>query len=96
MGHLTNDEFFTKLISLFTTHKSKSTGAIYLTQKRQHRSSKVKLSTVVQPDELDAFYLRYAEVCRAGMGALKPRDRTKGKRKAKAAKKRKGGAAPVA
>jgi signal recognition particle subunit SRP14 len=45
---------------------------------------------VVQPDELDAFYARYAEVCKAGMAALKPRDRTK--RKAKA-KKRKGGAA---
>ena len=53
------------------------------------RGKKVKLSTVVQPDELEAFYGRYAEVCRAGMSALKPRDRTK--RKAKA-KRRKGGA----
>jgi signal recognition particle subunit SRP14 len=48
----------------------------------------VKLSTVVQPAELDAFYARYAEACKAGMSALKPRDRTK--RKAKA-RKRKGG-----
>ncbi|KAK4246345.1 signal recognition particle, SRP14 subunit [Corynascus novoguineensis] len=51
------------------------------------RAAKVKLSTVVQPDELEGFYSRYAEVCKAGMSALKPRDRTK--RKAKA-KKRKG------
>ncbi|KAL2130183.1 hypothetical protein VTI74DRAFT_6795 [Chaetomium olivicolor] len=134
MGHLTNDEFFTKLTDLFHTRKSQDHGAIYLTQKRltypaeepsptspqplastsldlsnippskplpliiratngkskARRAAKVKLSTVVQPEALDEFYARYAEVCRAGMGALKPRDRTK--RKAKA-KKRKGGAA---
>lgn len=48
---------------------------------------------MVEPDTLEAFYARYAEVCKAGMTALKPRDRTK--RKAKA-KKRKGGAAAAA
>ncbi|KAL2115021.1 hypothetical protein VTJ04DRAFT_10684 [Mycothermus thermophilus] len=57
---------------------------------KSDRASKVKLSTVVQPGEIEAFYARYAEVCKAGMSALKPRDRTK--RKAKARKK-KGGAA---
>ncbi|KAH6844872.1 signal recognition particle 14kD protein [Chaetomium sp. MPI-CAGE-AT-0009] len=57
------------------------------------RAGKVKLSTVVEPDALEGFYARYAEVCKAGMSALKPRDRTK--RKAKA-KKRKGGAAAAA
>ncbi|KAK4236947.1 putative signal recognition particle 14kD protein [Achaetomium macrosporum] len=57
---------------------------------KEHRAAKVKLSTVVQPQDLDAFYARYAEVCKVGMAALKPRDRTK--RKAKA-KKRKVGAA---
>lgn len=41
---------------------------------------KIKLSTIVQPDQLDAFYTRYAEACRAGMGALKKRDRKKGKK----------------
>lgn len=46
-------------------------------------SSKVKLSTVAAPDELDAFYARYAEVCKAGMTGLKKRDRKKGKAKAK-------------
>ncbi|GAB1317268.1 Signal recognition particle subunit SRP14 [Madurella fahalii] len=134
MGHLTHDEFFSKLTDLFAVNKSKAHGAVYLTQKRltfsqdadapaaptspstsgpapfpdlspahplpvliratngkskERRASKVKLSTVVQPDELEGFYARYADVCKAGMAALKPRDRTK--RKAKARKK-KGGA----
>jgi signal recognition particle subunit SRP14 len=50
---------------------------------KRDRPNKVKLSTVVQPDELDNFYVRYAEVCKAGMTALKPRDRSKKKAKAK-------------
>jgi signal recognition particle subunit SRP14 len=37
----------------------------------------------VQPEDLDAFFARYAEVCRAGMDALKKRDRSKGKRRKK-------------
>lgn len=45
--------------------------------------NKVRLSTVVSPDELNAFYARYADVCKAGMTALKPRDRSKKKAKAK-------------
>ena len=60
---------------------------------KEHRGDKVKLSTVVQSDALDAFYARYAEVCRGGMTSLKPRDRSK--RKAKARKK-KGGAVGAA
>lgn len=56
---------------------------------KAHRSEKVKLSTVVEPDALDSFYVRYAEVCKAGMQALRKRDRS-GRKKAKA-KKRKGG-----
>lgn len=44
---------------------------------------KVKLSTVVQSGALDAFYVRYAEICKAGMLALKPRVRTKRKAKGK-------------
>jgi len=50
------------------------------------KSKKIKLSTLVEPSDLDLFYGRYAEVCKTGMGALKPRDRTK--RKAKAKKKK--------
>ncbi|KAF2799913.1 signal recognition particle, SRP9/SRP14 subunit [Melanomma pulvis-pyrius CBS 109.77] len=41
---------------------------------------KIKLSTVVQPDKLDAFYARYAEACKSGMSGLKKRDRKKGKK----------------
>ncbi|KAK0714320.1 signal recognition particle, SRP14 subunit [Apiosordaria backusii] len=58
-------------------------------QEGRKEGKKVKLSTVVQPDELDAFYLRYAEVCKAGMSGLKPRDRTKRKAKEKARRKMK-------
>ena len=52
----------------------------------EKKANKVKLLTLVEPDDLDAFYGRYAEVCKTGMSALKPRDRTK--RKAKAKKKK--------
>ncbi|KAI9787712.1 MAG: hypothetical protein M1839_000243 [Geoglossum umbratile] len=54
------------------------------------RSGKVKLSTVVEPDSLEEFFGRYAEVCKAGMGALKKRDRS-GRKKAKAKKRKAGG-----
>jgi signal recognition particle subunit SRP14 len=47
---------------------------------------------VVQAEDLDTFYARYAEICKTGMAALKPRDRSRKKEKAKARKK-KGGAA---
>lgn len=43
-------------------------------------SKKVKLSTIVQPDDLDSFYARYADVCKAGMQSLKKRDRSKRKK----------------
>lgn len=29
----------------------------------------------MQPDQLDAFFVRYAEACKAGMSGLKKRDR---------------------
>ncbi len=41
---------------------------------------------MVEFDALEVFYARYAEVCKAGMAALKPRDRSK--KKAKARKKK--------
>ncbi|KAI1462965.1 signal recognition particle, SRP9/SRP14 subunit [Daldinia caldariorum] len=58
---------------------------------KKRREDKIKLSTVVEPDALPAFFDRYAEVCKAGMATLKPRDRSKRKGKAK---KKKGSAAP--
>ncbi|KAJ4375055.1 hypothetical protein N0V83_002135 [Neocucurbitaria cava] len=48
---------------------------------------KIMLSTVVKPDDLDAFYVRYAEACKTGMSGLKKRD----KKKAKKVKKKKKG-----
>lgn len=50
---------------------------------KRDRSNKVKLSTVVEPHELEEFYLKYADICKMGMAALKPRDRSKKKAKAK-------------
>ncbi|GAP89836.1 putative signal recognition particle 14kd protein [Rosellinia necatrix] len=131
MGHLSNDEFFAKLVELFDSRKSKDHGSIILTQKRlsydqplpdaaddaatpadlhpprplpvlvratngkgkdaRKAKEKVKLSTVVDPDALPAFFERYAEICKLGMGSLKPRDRSK--RKGKAKKKSKATAA---
>lgn len=54
----------------------------------RERGDKVRISTVVKPDDLDGFYVRYADICKAGMAALKPRDRSK--KKAKAKKKKAG------
>ena len=46
------------------------------------RDQKVKISTVVQPDELDTFFAKYAELCKASMQGMKKRDKSK-KKKAK-------------
>ncbi|EFX00804.1 signal recognition particle [Grosmannia clavigera kw1407] len=47
------------------------------------RKYKIRLSTTADPDDLEAFYARYAETCKAGMTLLKPRDKSKKKAKAK-------------
>ncbi|KAH8819611.1 signal recognition particle 14kD protein-domain-containing protein [Xylogone sp. PMI_703] len=60
---------------------------------KSKRDDKVKLSTIVEPEALDTFFARYAEVCKLGMSALKKRDRSKAKEKLKAKKKKKGAAA---
>ncbi len=56
----------------------------------EKRGSKVKISTVVTPADLDSFLEKYVEVCRAGMSDLRKRDRRKKdkKRKAKAKKEK--------
>ncbi|KOS45735.1 hypothetical protein ACN38_g3312 [Penicillium nordicum] len=59
------------------------------TQISMKKSQKIKLSTIVNPDDIEAFYVRYAEVCKAGMSGLKKRDRRGRKAKTK------GGAAKV-
>lgn len=63
---------------------------------KANRAAKIKLSTIVEPDELEGFFARYAEVCKGGMSALKKRDRSKAKEKLKAKKKKLGGATAVA
>ena len=52
-------------------------------EKKAAKATKVKLSTVVAPEDLEGFYARYAEVCKAGMTGLKKRDRKRDKAKAK-------------
>ena len=47
----------------------------------------VKISTVVQPDDLEGFFTRYAEVCKVGMQSLRKRDRSKRKKVGKKGKK---------
>lgn len=53
---------------------------------RKKNADKVKLSTVVEPGQMDEFFARYAETCKAGMQGLRKRDRSKRKK----AKKGKG------
>jgi len=57
---------------------------------KKKRDEKIKLSTVVEPDALEGFYSKYAEVCKAGMSGLKKRDRSKAKEKLKAKKRKQG------
>lgn len=52
-------------------------------QKSASKATKVKISTVVAPEDLEGFFARYAEVCKGGMTGLKKRDRKKGKAKGK-------------
>ncbi|KAK0258018.1 hypothetical protein LTR91_012980 [Friedmanniomyces endolithicus] len=142
--HLSNDDFFTQLVTLIETTHQKGHGSVYLTQKRltygtsdpspptakvpddplwdlhppnplplivratdgkSHKlakeegadatggigrtknGEKVKLSTVVQPESIEAFFTRYAEVCKVGMRGLRRRDRSKRKKKEKGKKK---------
>ncbi|KAF8462056.1 signal recognition particle, SRP14 subunit [Kalaharituber pfeilii] len=56
-------------------------------------TNKIKFSTVVEPDAIDAFYVRYAEVWKTGMTALKKRDRRKKNKKKKSSAKAKEAAA---
>jgi signal recognition particle subunit SRP14 len=64
------------------------------TNGNKDKSKKIKLTTVVSADDLDKFFTRYADVCKANMGSLKKRDRKK--RKEKLRKKEKAPAATTA
>ncbi|KAF3938411.1 hypothetical protein ABW19_dt0200839 [Dactylella cylindrospora] len=52
----------------------------------KHEGKRVKLSTVVEADQLEGFFARYAEVCKQGLTGLKKKVR-KGKKSKKAKKK---------
>jgi hypothetical protein len=53
------------------------------------RDSKIKISTVVSAQDLDSFFEKYVEVCRAGMSdGLRKRDRKKKEKKRKAKAKK--------
>lgn len=54
---------------------------------KRSKSDKIKLSTVVQPEDLEGFFVRYADCCKAGMQGLRKRDR-KAKKKDKGKKKK--------
>ena len=54
---------------------------------KDDKKDKVKISTIVQADELESFFVKYAEVCKAGMSGLKKRDRSGRKAKEKKRKK---------
>ncbi|ODQ56385.1 signal recognition particle, SRP9/SRP14 subunit [Saitoella complicata NRRL Y-17804] len=51
--------------------------------KSSKEDTKVKFSTLVNLTDLDSFFTRYGDICRAGMTTLKKRDRKKTKTKAK-------------
>jgi signal recognition particle subunit SRP14 len=53
---------------------------------KRKAGEKVKTSTVVQPDELEGFFTRYADVCKRGMEGLRKRDRSKKKKDKKKGK----------
>ncbi|KAF8449664.1 signal recognition particle 14kD protein, partial [Terfezia claveryi] len=62
--------------------------------KQNRDAKKIKFSTLIEPDALDAFYVRYAEVCKSGMTALKKKNRRrKNKKKASKAIKTEGASA---
>lgn len=52
----------------------------------RHDGKRIKLSTVVEADQLEAFFARYAEVCKQGLTGLKKKVR-KNKKSKKAKKK---------
>ena len=56
----------------------------------EDRTERIKISTIVEPENLERFYTRYAEVCKSGMQGLKKRDKSK-RKKAKAKKRKAGG-----
>ncbi|KAF2426235.1 signal recognition particle, SRP9/SRP14 subunit [Tothia fuscella] len=57
-------------------------------KEKRLEGEKVKISTIVEPNEIEGFFTRYADVCKMGMQGMKKRDRSKRK---KGKDKKKGG-----
>jgi signal recognition particle subunit SRP14 len=55
---------------------------------RVKNKNHVKVSTLVQPENLEGFFVRYADVCKATMLSLRKRDRRKRKAADKGKKKK--------
>jgi signal recognition particle subunit SRP14 len=68
-----------------TAAAANSKSAKGITKKTSASGGKVKFSTVVDAEELEGFFTKYAEVCKGGMVGLKKRDRKKAKKKGKGA-----------
>ncbi|KIW02948.1 uncharacterized protein PV09_05613 [Verruconis gallopava] len=54
---------------------------------KRKAGQKTKISTIVKPDQLEAFYFRYADICKKNMEGLRKRDRSKKKKEKKKIKK---------
>lgn len=60
-------------------------------KRTKEKKKKSTISTIVTPDTMEGFFVRYAEACKMGMTGLKKRDKKKKKEKLKAKKKQKEG-----
>ena len=72
-----------------TNGASQSKPSMSTAKSMSKTKTKIKLSTLVEPSDLESFYARYAECCKTGMsgeGGLRRRDRRKNKTKAKSKK----------
>lgn len=54
---------------------------IRITDGNSDKSKKLKLSTVVKPEELGKFWFKYANVVKSGVSGLKKKDKRKKKKK---------------
>lgn len=51
-----------------------------VTKKQDQHKNRTKISTIIEQDEVEEFFGKFAEVCKVGMGGLRKRDRRKGKK----------------
>lgn len=60
---------------------------IRITDGNIDKSKKIKLSTVVEPDQLDSFWNEYTNILKSGFIGLKKKSKSKSKKKSKKASK---------